>query len=186
MLRKLVLAAICVGAFASVPVFLQGNPGVMQQLLGGEDAGEAAPAPKLALARPVAEKPRAETMAGRRVRLVSDARGHFSADFKLNGRTVPAMIDTGATVVAINRSTARRVGISLNPSDFTAEVETANGKVRAAMTRIDLMEIGRIELRDVQAVVLDDQALAGTLVGMTFLSKLRRYGVDNGAMVLEQ
>jgi len=41
-----------------------------------------------------------------------DARGHFSAEFKLNGRKINGMIDTGATLIAINLSTARKAGTS--------------------------------------------------------------------------
>lgn len=187
MLRKLVMAGVVVGAFASVPAFFQANPHVMERVLGDGDAGKPADAtPKLALARTQGVQPRSEALSGRRVRLVADARGQYSAEFRLNGRIVPAMIDTGASVVAINRSTARRIGLTLNPGDFKAEVETANGRTKAAMALIDRLEIGRIDLRDVQAVVLEDHALAGTLIGMTFLSQLRRFGVENGALVLEQ
>ena len=186
MLRKLVLAGIVVGASASVPVVLQNNPELMHGLLG--PAEEAAPpqVPKVAMAR-IEEKTRNDgAPSGRKVRLVADGRGQYSADFKLNGRTVPAMIDTGASVVAINRSTARRIGLALGRGDFTADVETANGRTKAAMVRIDRLEVGRIAVQDVQAVVLDDEALAGTLIGMTFLSQLRRFGVESGALVLEQ
>src|SRR5690606_14288439 len=107
-------------------------------------------------------------------------------DFRLNGRSVPAMIDTGATVVALNETTARRIGLSLGRSDFTASVETANGRAAAALATIDRLEIGGIELRDVRAVVTADAVLTSTLVGMSFLSRLRRYQVEGGTMVLEQ
>jgi aspartyl protease family protein len=35
-------------------------------------------------------------------------------------------------------------------------------------------------------VVLEDSALAGTLVGMSFLKRLSKYEVENGAMILQQ
>ena len=47
-------------------------------------------------------------------------------------------------------------------------------------------QIGRIDVSDVQAVVLEDEALSGTLVGMSFLNRLRKYHVENGALILEQ
>ena len=46
--------------------------------------------------------------------------------------------------------------------------------------------VGGIVVRDVQAVVLDDRALSGTLVGMSFLKGLRRFQVENGRLLLEQ
>ncbi|MHB2266723.1 TIGR02281 family clan AA aspartic protease [Aliihoeflea sp. PC F10.4] len=123
---------------------------------------------------------------GRSVLMEPDGRGHFIGEFRLNGRTSEAMIDTGASVVAINRSTARRIGISPANSEFVHPVNTANGTVHAAPARIDRLEIGGIVARDVQAVVLDDAALSGTLIGMSFLNKLRRYQVENGRLLLQQ
>lgn len=175
MLRTLALAAIAAVAFASVPLVLDGPPG------GGgtaaTDGGRAADR-----AQPAAAK----APFGRKVRLKADASGHFNADFRLNGRAVPALVDTGATVVALNRATARRIGLDVGESAFTAFAETANGRVRAAPVTVGRIALGRIEVRDVPAVVLDDRALSGTLVGMSFLSRLKRYSVEDGTLALEQ
>ncbi len=38
--------------------------------------------------------------------------GHYEGTFKMNGKPVKAMVDTGASLVAINVSTARRLGFS--------------------------------------------------------------------------
>jgi aspartyl protease family protein len=120
------------------------------------------------------------------VRLAADERGHFLADFKLNGRKVEALVDTGATTVAINASTARRIGISLKSSDFRHSVNTANGETRAAAVMIDRIEIGRVHVENIQAVVLDDKALSGTLIGMSFLKRLGKFEVENGTLLLVQ
>jgi len=125
-------------------------------------------------------------LSGRHAQIDMDKSGHFISEFRLNGRTVRAMIDTGATLVAVNTSTARRIGIRLVPSDFKYTVKTANGNVAAAAAVIDEITIGRITVDNVQAAVLPDRALDGTLVGMSFLGQLRSYNVENGALVLEQ
>lgn len=187
MLRKLMLVGVVAGASASVPVLYQSNPEAVEWFLGrGGAAEQPAEVPKVAMARPPAAEPRAETLAGRKVRLAADPRGHFNAEFRLNGRLVPALVDTGATLVAVNQSTARRIGIHLVSSDFTGTVETANGRAKAALARIERLEIGRIEVRDVDVVVLEDKALSGTLIGMSFLSRLKRFHVEGGALMLEQ
>ena len=183
MLRKLILVGVVAGSSAAVPILYEANPDAFRELLGGTPQ-EPAEAPLVAALRPAAEG--TEGISGRRVRVAADSRGHFSADFRLNGKPVEAMVDTGATVVAINRSTARRIGIALKASDFTHRVTTANGEAHAAPATIDRIAIGRIELRDVRALVLEDEALSGTLVGMTFLSRLRRYQVEAGELTLEQ
>lgn len=120
------------------------------------------------------------------MRLAADRRGHFTADFTLNGRSVEAMIDTGATAVAMNRSTARRIGVFPAQMEFTQEVDTANGRVRAALVTINRLQIGQISVDNVQAVVMDDKALSGTLVGMSFLSRLGKYQVENGTLMMMQ
>lgn len=184
MLRILILAGILAAAFSAVPAMLERRQAPV--------AGDASEAPRTATATapgpgpgPGQARPAAAPV-GRKVRLAAAVGGHFSAEFRLNGRKVPAMIDTGATHIAINRTTARRIGLDVAEADFTGLAETANGRARFAPVVIGRIALGRIELDDVEAAVLDDRALSGTLVGMSFLSRLRRYSVEDGMLVLEQ
>lgn len=172
MLRTVIVGgAIVAGVAFLVPMMLEGR------IEPGGFAGPQAPV--------AAERPAPAAVTGRAVRMETDGRGHFIGEFRLNGRAVEAMIDTGASVVAINRTTARRIGLTPANSDFIHPVSTANGTTHAAPALIDRIEIGGIAVRDVQAVVLDDAALSGTLIGMSFLGKLRRYQVENGRLLLE-
>lgn len=118
--------------------------------------------------------------------LKADRSGHFSGDFRLDGRAVSGLVDTGATFVAMNETTARRLGFTSNSLDFRYAVSTANGPARAAQVILDRVEIGSIRARDIEAFVLKDEALDGTLIGMSFLRKLKSYSVENGRMVLKQ
>lgn len=189
MLRKLLILGVFAGSTASVPILYQSNPEAFHSLVERaleEKAPEPEPQrPLIVVNKMQPERPRL-SRSGRSVEIAADERGHFRADFRLNGRPVEAMIDTGATLVAINRATARRLGINLTQSDFRHEVRTANGTAHAAAAMIDTVEIGRIHVRDVQAVVLDDEALDGTLVGMSFLKRLSGYKVEYGDLLLEQ
>jgi aspartyl protease family protein len=67
-----------------------------------------------------------------------------------------------------------------------AEVKTANGTVHAAPALLDVVAIGNLELRDVAALVLPDGALSDNLLGLSFLSRLRRFEYSGGKLVLEQ
>lgn len=186
MSMKLVLFSTFVGVAASVPLLYQANADYVASFFEGE-ANE--PEPVIVAAAPkvlIVEKSTDDLLRGRKVRVEADNRGHFSAEFRLNGRSTDAMIDTGATLVAINQSTARRIGLTLKPSDFNFKVQTANGLVRAASATIREIQIGKIYVKDVQAAVLEDSALKGTLVGLSFLQKITRYRVEAGGMVLEQ
>ncbi|MFB2552617.1 retropepsin-like aspartic protease family protein [Ensifer soli] len=120
--------------------------------------------------------------AGGTFRLPMDPSGHFIGNFRLNGRSESGMVDTGASLVALNLSTAQRIGIPPSRLSFDGRVSTANGLVEAARTTIDRIEIGGIALTGVEAVVLPDRALSGTLIGMSFLSRLASYKVEGLAL----
>lgn len=186
MLRKLIILSIFAGGSASVPILYQSNShlieAVMRQAAGSGPVSRQAPA-DMTMA---AAEPRRQQPLGRSVLIPADERGHFLAAFRVNGRQVDAMIDTGATVVALNLSTARKAGISISPGDFTNQVETANGKAKVAVIEIADLAIGRIVLKDVQAVVLEDKALQTNLIGMSFLKRLGKYQVEDGSLLLAQ
>ncbi len=185
MLRQVIIFSVCAVAAASLPGLYQSHRETILGVLKPDRATVAQPVAAVNSARP--QRPASgDDLSGRKVRLAADQRGHFSADFRLNGRMVTGMIDTGATAVAINRSTARRIGISLQQSDFSQQVDTANGRTGAAFVVIDRLEIGRISVDKVPALVLEDKALSGTLIGMSFLSRLGRYQVENGSLLLVQ
>lgn len=111
--------------------------------------------------------------------------GHFNANFRVNGRDVEGLVDTGATFVAINEQTARRIGISLSGLDYRYAVTTANGTTQAAHVTLDRMEVGSVRVRDVDAFVLKDKSLSGMLVGMSFMNRLKSYRVQDGVLTLK-
>ncbi|MCG6205768.1 TIGR02281 family clan AA aspartic protease [Rhodopseudomonas sp. HC1] len=115
-----------------------------------------------------------------------DPRGHFQTNGRIDGQRLAFMVDTGASVVALNERSAAQFGLRPRPADYTAKVTTANGTVKAARTRIAMLDIGGLIVRDVDAMVLPDEALSENLLGLSFLSKLKRFEYANGQMVLEQ
>ncbi|MER8391657.1 TIGR02281 family clan AA aspartic protease [Mesorhizobium sp. M1340] len=186
MLRKLLILGVFAGTSASLPIVYQSNSQVIERLLKSAiGARQADTQTDLNLAA-VRDRPATPQPLGRKVVVTADARGHFMSVFKLNGRQIDGMIDTGATLVAINSSTARRIGISLNPTDFSHQVNTANGAIKAAVVTIDRLQIGRITVEGVEAVVLDDRALHTNLIGMSFLQRLEKYQVEDGTLLLVQ
>jgi aspartyl protease family protein len=119
-------------------------------------------------------------------RINADRQGHFVSQFRMNGKPVEALVDTGATIVAISKSTARRLGISVTPADFIYPVQTANGTTKVARAVIKTIEFGGIRVRDVEAAVIDDKSLGGTLLGMSFLNQLKSFKVEDGELILKQ
>lgn len=189
MLHKLVVLGICVGSAASVPILYQSNPDAFDRLLRRavtQTGTEPAPASVQRVEPSSPSLAVSGDLSGRKVRLEANQRGHFVADFRLNGRKVEAMVDTGATLVAVNLSTARRIGLPITPDDFKYFVDTANGKAPAATATLESLAIGRIRVENVQAVVLHDKALSDTLIGVSFLNRLSKYQVENGSLLLTQ
>ena len=116
----------------------------------------------------------------------NDARGHFQAAGQVDGKTINFMVDTGATVVALNESSAAALGLKPTPADYNASVGTANGSVRAARARLATVEVGGVIVHDVDAIVLPDEALKENLLGLSFLARLKRLEFAEGKLVLEQ
>ncbi len=133
-----------------------------------------------------ATAPSAPPSPARLAAISADDRGHFNAVFRINGRPVEGMIDTGASLVALNESTARRIGIAGSRLQFEHQVSTANGKTEAAHVVLDEVELQGVRVRQVDAFVLRDTALSSTLVGMSFLKKLTSFRVDRGTLKLSQ
>jgi aspartyl protease family protein len=122
----------------------------------------------------------------RSLNIPRDARGHFQTEGRINGQRIGFMVDTGASVVALNESSAARFGLRPTPGQYTASVTTANGTIKAARTQLAMIEVGGLVVRDVDAMVLPDEALSENLLGLSFLSRLKRFEYANGQMVLEQ
>jgi aspartyl protease family protein len=122
---------------------------------------------------------------GRTVRLDGDSRGHFQVDARIDGRPIELIVDTGASLVVINESSAARLGIFPKPSDYTGRSQTANGEAKFAPVRLNRIEVNGITVFDVQAAVKPDSMLRVNLLGMSFLSRVK-WSYDRGRLVLEQ
>src|SRR5262249_9386614 len=116
------------------------------------------------------------------VTLIADARGHFSVEPAINGTRIRMLVDTGASSIALSERDARAVGISLPAREFTIKMATANGTVLVAPTSLPEVSIGGIVLRDVRAVVVPEDKLQTSLLGMSFLSRLSRFEVSEGKL----
>jgi aspartyl protease family protein len=152
----------------------------------GQMADKMTPAFANSASRKAAQVEVAAPRGARSISLESDSRGHFHAEGRIEGQRIDFMVDTGASVVALNETSAARFGLRPVPGDYNATVTTANGTIKAARTRLAMIDVGGLIARDVDAMVLPDEALSENLLGLSFLSKLKRYEYANGRLVLEQ
>ena len=112
--------------------------------------------------------------------------GQYEASVEIDGQSVPMMVDTGATLVVLSFEDADRLGIRPAPNQFDQWVSTANGRAAVARVNIRQMRLDSIVLRDVSALVASRKALASSLLGMTFLGRLRSVRVEAGRLALQQ
>jgi aspartyl protease family protein len=121
-----------------------------------------------------------------RVMLSADRRGHFETSLTVNGRPMKAMVDTGATVIALTYEDGRSLGL-VRPGDrYEIKMQTANGTTGAKRVTLNSVRLGGISLSNVEAIVAQEGALAVNLLGMSFLRKLRTFEIQSGRLILEQ
>ena len=111
--------------------------------------------------------------------------GEFVVPVRVNDRALRLVFDTGASSVVLTAEDAAAAGISPRADDYSAPVSTANGETTAAPARIDRLSVGPIVLRDVRALVAKPGVMRQSLLGMSFLERLRSYGVEGGKLVLK-
>lgn len=108
---------------------------------------------------------------GSAAQVLKAADGHYWAEASIDGRAVHVLVDTGASVVALTREDALRLGLKLIPADFTRTVQTASGPARSAAVILKSISVAGVEVEDVQALVVEE-GLSQSLLGMSFLSRL--------------
>ncbi len=118
------------------------------------------------------------------VRLRRRSDGHFVARGAINGATTTMLVDTGASTVVLKPADAERAGIDVSNLSFTAPVSTANGTTFAAPIRLRRIDIGGIVLEDIEALVTKPGSLNESLLGMSFLRRLRSYEFSGDFLTL--
>jgi aspartyl protease family protein len=103
---------------------------------------------------------------------------------KANGARVTFLFDTGASVVVLTAADARRAGVSARDLEYDVPVDTANGAALAAEVVLDSVAVGPIVMRNVRALVARPGALDESLLGMSFLERLKGYTVERGRLIL--
>lgn len=101
--------------------------------------------------------------------------GHFIANTSVSGKRVDMIVDTGASTVVLRHEDAKRLGIDTHSLRYAVPVQTANGSSFAARLRLAQINIGNVAIRDVEALVARPGSLHQSLLGMSFLSRLRSY-----------
>lgn len=110
--------------------------------------------------------------------------GHFTANVDVNGKSISMIVDTGASSIVLTPEDAKRVGIDIDGMTFGVPVLTANGRTMAARVWLGEVAIGPLDRTKVEALVAQPGALSQSLLGMSFLSRLRSYEFSGDYLTL--
>ncbi|QNA83914.1 TIGR02281 family clan AA aspartic protease [Sphingomonas sp. So64.6b] len=121
---------------------------------------------------------------GKTIRIAQSDDGHYYARVTINGVSRSMLIDSGATTIALSEATANAAGVVFDKSGDPVQLETANGIVDAWRAKIKQLDIDGLRTKDIMAVVSPNFGEMD-VIGMNFLSRLRSWRVENGALVLE-
>ncbi len=103
--------------------------------------------------------------------VTADAKGLFYVDGQLNSKPARFLVDTGASMVSIPASEARRLSIDYQKGKQVL-ARSANGDVTAYRVKLDTVSVGGVTIYGVDAVVMEGNGLTYTLLGMSFLNRM--------------
>jgi aspartyl protease family protein len=108
-----------------------------------------------------------------------DTRGMYRTVGSINGLTVDFLVDTGASAIAMNAAQARRLGIDYLVEGNSTFVTTASDVIRAYKVSLDVVRVGAIERRNVDALVMEGAQPREVLLGMSFMGDLEMSNEGN-------
>jgi aspartyl protease family protein len=94
------------------------------------------------------------------------------------------VLDTGASSVVLTQEAAKTAGLPLELLNYSVNVDTANGRSRAAPVTIDRLVVGDIVERAVPALIAQPGHLRTSLLGMSFLNRLESWEVRGDKLML--
>ena len=121
---------------------------------------------------------------GRTVEVARTVNGDFDVTAQINGARVAMVLDTGASSVVLTREDAKAAGLPLEVLAYTTNIETANGRTRAAPVTLDRIAIGGLVEHSVAALVTQPGQLKTSLLGMSFLNRMQSWEVRGDRLLL--
>lgn len=109
---------------------------------------------------------------GQNAEVVRGHGGDFALNARINGAKVAMVLDTGASSVVLTQEAAKAAGLPIEVLNYTVNVDTANGRTRAAPVTLDRLAVGALVERAVPALVAQSGQLKSNLLGMSFLNRL--------------
>jgi aspartyl protease family protein len=110
-------------------------------------------------------------LASKDIRIPLGEGGHYWVNGLINEKPVQFVVDTGATMIAMNLSMAQSLGIDYQNGQ-QAKMSTANGLTEARVVKLNSVKVGDIHRYNIDAIVAMSDRLPYVLLGNSFLSKV--------------
>ena len=112
----------------------------------------------------------------------ADTRGHVAITALVNGAPVRFLVDTGASRVTLTHDDASAAGIGGSELVYNQRSQTANGLAREAPITLREIRIEQLSIDNVAAAV--NENLNVSLLGMSFLKRLKSFEMREGALTI--
>jgi len=122
-----------------------------------------------------------QSISGEAIELRRQDDGHYWITVDINGKPVRFMVDSGATMTAINATTAKEAGVEAN--GYPIILSTANGRVAAKRATVQSLVVGPHKIEN-HAVVVSESFGDVNLLGMNFLNNMQSWRVEANKMIL--
>jgi len=106
------------------------------------------------------------------VTITPDARGSYYVNGSINDFQVRFLVDTGATLIFMNKHVAKRIGLNYRLEGQEGTATTASGLTKMYVMNLKKVKVGNIELRDIVGAVSDGDFPNDILLGTSFLNKI--------------
>jgi aspartyl protease family protein len=129
--------------------------------------------------------PKPKTQTHSEVIISADINDQYLTTVNIDGHDIKAIVDTGANTVAMSAQHANTLGIDYMNGGMVGSAQTASGVTPMHMVTLNSVKVGDIEVKDVNAAVLEGNFPDTILLGMTFLNEVH-LAQEKGVMKLTQ
>jgi aspartyl protease family protein len=117
------------------------------------------------------------------VELQRQADGHFYAEGEVEGTSIRFLVDTGASMIALNAEDAEALGLDWSDSELRHIGRGVNGDVFGKPVRLASVTVGDLQADDVEAVIIP-KGLDVSLLGQSFLARVENVAIEGDRMTL--
>ena len=110
---------------------------------------------------------------GNTVAIAPDRMGMYHVNGSINNFQTEFLVDTGATLVAMNSAHAKRFNLDYKGTGQPSKAETASGIVDTYVVDLATVVVGDIKLHNVKASVLEGMFPNTILLGNSFLNRVK-------------